>query len=65
MNCVGGYQEVGTNATGSFHLPAMQTVNVPLITPKNLGDGGTLKVEATGYRIYTESGPRCPSSRIR
>ncbi len=56
MNCVGGYQEVGTDETGSFYLPAMQTVNVPIVTPKNLRDGGTLKIEAVGYHTYTESG---------
>ena len=56
VDCVGGYQEVGTDAAGSFHLPAMQTVNVPFITAKNLGGGGTLKIEAAGYRTYTESG---------
>ena len=56
MDCVGGYQEVGTDEKGYFYLPAMQTVNVPFVTPKNLGDGGTLKVESPGYRTYTESG---------
>ncbi len=56
MDYHGNYEEVGTDETGHFALQALQIVNVPLFTPKNRHDGGTLKIEVDGFQTYTEGG---------
>ena len=58
MSAAGNYRQTHTDQDGSFTLPALHHLGIMTLTEGYLNEPriGVLRIEAPGYRVYTETG---------